>query len=65
MSMCPSSSARTKGIQNHLDKVKVRFGIDKYKGSFLEEALTPECGDEFKRLLQRFRVKVQTEPSPE
>ena len=62
---CPSSSARTKGIQNHLDKVKVRFGIDKYKGSFLEEALTPECGDEFKRLLQRFRVKVQTEPSPE
>jgi len=44
---------------------KIRYNQDKYKGSFLEEALTPECGDEFKRLLQRFRVKVQTEPSPE
>ncbi len=62
---CPSSSARTKGIQNHLDKVKVRFGIDKYKGSFLEDAFTPECGDEFKRLLQRFGVKVRIEPPPE
>jgi hypothetical protein len=55
---CPSSSIRTKGIQNHLDKAKVRFGIDKYKGSFLEEAFTPECGDEFKRLLQRFGVAI-------
>jgi len=58
---CPSSSIRTKGIQNHLDKAKVRFGIDKYKGSFLEEAFTPECGNEFKRLLQRFGVKIQIE----
>ena len=62
---CPSSSARTKGIQNHLDKVKVRFGIDKYKGSFLEDAFTPECEDEFKKLLQRFGVKVRIEPPPE
>jgi len=54
---CPSSSPRTSCIQKHLDKAKVRFGIDKYKGSFLEEAFTPECGDEFKRLLQRFGVK--------
>ncbi len=53
---CPTSSDRTANIQNHLDKVKVRFGIDKYKGSFLEEAFTPECGDEFKKLLQRFGV---------
>jgi hypothetical protein len=58
---CPSSSVRTADIQNHLDKVKVRFGIDKYKGRFLEEAFTPECGDEFKRLLQRFGVKIQIE----
>jgi hypothetical protein len=58
---CPSSSARTKGIQRHLDKAKVRFGVDKC--SFLEEAFTPECGDEFKRLLQRFGVKVRLEPS--
>ncbi len=62
---CPSSSIRTKGIQNHLDKVKVRFGIDKYKGSFLEDAFTPECGNEFTKLLQRFGVKVQFEPLPE
>ncbi|KHD05993.1 hypothetical protein PN36_07965 [Candidatus Thiomargarita nelsonii] len=53
---CPSSSARSAAIQNHLSKVQVRFGIDKYKGIFLEEALTPECGEEFKRVLQRFGV---------
>jgi hypothetical protein len=56
---CPSSSVRTKGIQNHLDKAKVRFGIDKYNGRFLEEAFTPECGDEFKRLLQRFGIQIE------
>lgn len=56
---CPPSSARTKGIVKHLDKVKVRFGVDKYKGSFLADAFTPEGGDEFKRILQRFGVTVQ------
>jgi hypothetical protein len=54
---CPSSSARTAGIQNHLNKVQARFGIEKYKGSFLDEALTPECGEEFEMLLQHFGVK--------
>jgi len=57
---CPPSSARTKGIVKHLDKVKVRFGVDKYKGSFLADAFTPEGGDEFERILQRFGVTVQT-----
>lgn len=58
---CPSSSPRTTSIQKHLDKVKVRFGIDKYKGSFLEEAFTPECGEEFQRILERFGIKVKIE----
>ncbi len=56
---CPlSSTTRTIDIQNHLNKAKVRFGVDKYKDSFLVEAFTPECGDEFKKLLQRFGVKI-------
>ena len=58
---CPSSSPRTANIQKHLDKAKVRFGIDKYKDSFLEEAFTPECGDEFQRVLECFGVKVKIE----
>ena len=54
---CPVSFARTASIQNHLDKIQVRFGVDKYKGSFLDKAFTPECAEEFETLLQRFGVK--------
>jgi hypothetical protein len=59
--LCPSSHAkqtsRTVFIQNHLQKVQVRFGIDKYKSIFLEEAFTLECGEEFRTVLAKFGVR--------
>lgn len=56
----PFSKNRVKNLENSIDYNHYRFGVDKYKGIFLSEAKALSCGDDFKSVLRKYGIFVQS-----